>query len=45
MAKAIADGLEQRIAAGDLGLPARIKRLRVLLHESHAARAWYETDL
>ena len=28
---------------GDAG--ARVKRLRVRLHESHVARAWYEADL
>lgn len=45
MAKAIADGLREKIAAGGLGPAARIRRLRVTLHESHTARAWYETGL
>jgi 6-pyruvoyl-tetrahydropterin synthase len=31
--------------AGRLGDGGRLKRIRVKLHESHAARAWYEADL
>lgn len=30
---------------GGLGDPARLKRLRITLHESHVARAWYEGDI
>ena len=46
MAKVIADALRQEIADGSLGTGGRrLKRLRVMLHESHAARAWYEADL
>ncbi len=45
MAKVVADALKAKIAAGELGPMGRIKKLRVMLHESHAARAWYETDL
>ena len=46
MAKVIADGLAREIAEGRLGAGGgRVKRLRIMLHESHAARAWYETDL
>ncbi|MBU2958464.1 6-carboxytetrahydropterin synthase [Paracoccus sp. 1_MG-2023] len=30
---------------GGLGNPARLKRLRITLHESHVARAWYEGDV
>lgn len=46
LAKAIADGLIAEIAAGSLGTGGgRLARLRVQLHESHIARAWYETDL
>jgi hypothetical protein len=46
MAKVIADGLAREIAEGRLGGGGgRVRRLRVMLHESHAARAWYETDL
>ncbi|MCM2502157.1 6-carboxytetrahydropterin synthase [Aureimonas altamirensis] len=38
LAAAIADG-----AMGDAGAPVR--RLRITLHESHVARAWYEAEL
>ena len=31
--------------AGGLGDGGRLRRLRVTLHESHVARAWYEADL
>lgn len=31
--------------AGALGNAAGLRRLRVTLHESHAARGWYEADL
>ena len=31
--------------AGRLGDPARLKRLRVTLHESHVARGWFEAAL
>ena len=44
MAKVVADALARDIGDGRLG-DARIKRLRVTLHESHAARAWYEAEL
>jgi 6-pyruvoyl-tetrahydropterin synthase len=30
---------------GRLGDEGRLRRLRVTLHESHAARAWYEAEL
>lgn len=43
LAKHIFDVLRARISAGDLGPGGtRIKRLKVTLHESHVARAWYE---
>jgi 6-pyruvoyl-tetrahydropterin synthase len=45
MAKVVADALKVKIATGELGPAGRIRKLRVMLHESHAARAWYETDL
>ena len=32
-------------AAGDGGLGGTVTRIRVTLHESHVARAWYEADL
>lgn len=31
--------------AGRLGDAGRLRRIRVTLHESHAARGWYEADL
>jgi 6-pyruvoyl-tetrahydropterin synthase len=38
--------IAEAIAAGELGESAReVNRLRVTLHESHVARAWYEADL
>lgn len=43
LAKHVFDQLRGRIQAGDLGPGgARIKRLKITLHESHVARAWYE---
>ncbi len=43
LAKHVFDQLRGRIQAGDLGSGgARIKRLKITLHESHVARAWYE---
>lgn len=46
LAKVIFDGLKAEITAGSLGPGAgRIRRLKVTLHESHVARAWYEAAL
>ncbi|MCK5932627.1 6-pyruvoyl-tetrahydropterin synthase [Fulvimarina manganoxydans] len=46
LAKHIFDALKAGVAGGDLGPGgARIKRIRVSLHESHVARAWYEAEL
>ena len=46
LAKAIFDRLRDEIAAGSLGPGGgRIRSLRVQLHESHVARAWYEGAL
>ena len=46
LAKHLHDTIAGRIAAGDLGPGGhRITRLRVTLHESHIARAWYEAAL
>ncbi|MFD1745378.1 6-pyruvoyl tetrahydropterin synthase family protein [Rhizobium helianthi] len=46
LAKHIFDVLAEGVAKGELGSGGkRICRLRVLLHESHAARGWYEADL
>lgn len=46
LARHIFGRIAQAIADGRLGEGAReIRRLRVSLHESHVARAWYEADL
>jgi 6-pyruvoyl-tetrahydropterin synthase len=46
LAKHVFDALAGRIRAGALGAgSARIKRLKVTLHESHVARAWYEAEV
>jgi len=41
----IFDLLAGAVAEGRLKDGGRVRRLRVQLHESHAARAWYEADL
>ncbi|MEH6692022.1 MAG: 6-carboxytetrahydropterin synthase [Pseudorhizobium pelagicum] len=46
LAKFIFDRLAKAIAGGRLGEGSgRIRRLKVMLHESHTARGWYEADL
>lgn len=46
LAKHIFDALADGLRAGRLGAAgARVQRLRVQLHESHIARAWYESTL
>lgn len=46
LAKYIFDALAQAISEGKLGPGGgRICRLKVMLHESHVARGWYEADL
>lgn len=46
LAKHVFDQLAAEIARGGLGPEGeRIERLRITLHESHVARAWYEADL
>ena len=39
------EALAGRVRAGELAEEGRVRRLRVTLHESHVARAWYEEDL
>jgi 6-pyruvoyl-tetrahydropterin synthase len=39
------DGLAAAARGGRLGDGGRLGRIRVTLHESHAARAWYEAEL
>jgi 6-pyruvoyl-tetrahydropterin synthase len=41
----IFSGLRARVAAGGLGDGGRVRRLRITLHESHIAKAWYEGDI
>lgn len=41
----IFDALAAAERDGRLGTPGRLRKLRVQLHESHVARAWYEGDL
>lgn len=46
LARHIFQEIAAAIAAGKLGEGARqVTRLKVALHESHVARAWYEADL
>lgn len=46
LAKHVFDQLKAGIAAGDLGPGGvRVRRLKVTLHESHVARAWYEAAI
>ena len=45
LARHIFEALAGAARAGGLGDGGRLRRLRVTLHESHAARAWYEADL
>ncbi|WP_279482176.1 6-carboxytetrahydropterin synthase [Aureimonas sp. SK2] len=46
LARHVFDMLAGRIRAGAFGAGgARIRRIRVTLHESHVARAWYEGAL
>ena len=35
----------ERVRAGSLQDNSRVKKLRLTLHESHVARAWFEGDL
>jgi 6-pyruvoyl-tetrahydropterin synthase len=41
----IFDALAAGARGGRLGDGGRLRRLRVTLHESHTARAWFEADL
>ncbi|HEX2019572.1 MAG TPA: 6-carboxytetrahydropterin synthase [Aurantimonas sp.] len=46
LARHIFKEIAGRIAAGALGTGGqKVTRLKVQLHESHVARAWYEADL
>lgn len=39
------DRLAERVRAGDLGDANRVSALRITLHESHVAKAWFEGEL
>jgi 6-pyruvoyl-tetrahydropterin synthase len=45
LCKYIHDSLAAANASGRLGEGSRLRRLKVSLHESHVARAWYEAAL
>lgn len=38
----IFESLAQRVRSGSLGDGGRVSRMRITLHESHVARAWFE---
>lgn len=44
LCKHIFDGIAQAVRAGTFG-DAAPTRLRITLHESHVARAWFEADI
>ena len=37
--------MADRVRAGKLGDGGRVRKLRITLHESHVARAWYEAEI
>jgi 6-pyruvoyl-tetrahydropterin synthase len=45
LCKHIFDALARAARERRLGDDGRVRRIRVLLHESHIARAWYEGDV
>ncbi|MEM7731931.1 MAG: 6-carboxytetrahydropterin synthase [Pseudomonadota bacterium] len=45
LCKHIFDTMAARVRAGDLKDESRVKKLRVMLHESHVARAWFEGEI
>jgi 6-pyruvoyl-tetrahydropterin synthase len=45
MCRHVYEELAAAARLGRLGDDGRLRRIRVTLHESHAARAWYEADL
>lgn len=42
LCKHIFDQMAARLRAGDLADSGRVRKLQIMLHESHVARAWYE---
>ncbi|MBR3370392.1 MAG: 6-carboxytetrahydropterin synthase [Rhodobacteraceae bacterium] len=45
LCKHIFDQMRGHIGAGTLKDAGRVRRLRITLHESHMARAWFEGDV
>lgn len=45
LCKHIFDQMRAHIAAGTLKDAGRVRRLRITLHESHMARAWFEAEV
>lgn len=45
LCKHIFDGMARLVREGRLKDAGRVRKLRILLHESHVARAWYEGDI
>lgn len=45
LCKHIFNNLAEQVRAGNLGDDGRVTRLKIMLHESHLARAWFESDL
>ncbi|MEL7259657.1 MAG: 6-carboxytetrahydropterin synthase [Pseudomonadota bacterium] len=41
----IFEQMAQRVRSGALNDDKRVRRLRITLHESHVARAWFEGDI
>lgn len=41
----IFNGVAEKIRSGALGDGGRVQKLRIMLHESHVARAWFEGDI
>ncbi|WP_273524081.1 6-pyruvoyl trahydropterin synthase family protein [Rhodosalinus sediminis] len=41
----IFEALARHVKAGELGDEGRVRKLRITLHESHVARAWYEAEV
>ncbi len=37
--------MAEKVRAGALSDGGRVRKLRILLHESHVARAWYEAEI
>ncbi len=41
----IFQAMASRVRAGQLADQGRVRKMRILLHESHTARAWYEGEI